>query len=505
METLHPGLYLQEVPGENPIEGVSTSTGAFVGVTERGPVGKSGFVTSWKDFQNQYGGYVENSYLPYAVRGFFENGGVRAFISRAVHYKNQDGALVKTSAKASHEVKVTVNKEVNVGTPELPQMELRDVEEVAGVFDAYSDGKWGNDVEVRITAGKEPKHLTVTVYEDSTFIEKFENVPLAELDDTINSASKTIQYTAIDEELEIKPVNFKLAGGLDGVDELTSTDYIGDEKLQNGLYAFENDAINIVAIPGITDTATHNGITTYVEKRGDCTAIIEAPFGLKPLEAVEYANVTANIASKRVAIFYSWIQVSDPIGLGKNPTKYIPPSGHIMGISARTDNTRGVWKAPAGLEAVVRGAIGLEYNVNDAEQDMMNPEGVNAIRAFDGEGIIVWGSRTRSSASEWKYISVRRSADYVAQSILAGTRWAVFEPNDQVLWGKITNVASAFLRGYWRAGGLRGETEKEAFFVECNSTTTTPDDIDVGKLFCNIGICPQKPAEFIIFRLSLMK
>src|SRR5690606_21281612 len=130
---------------------------------------------------------------------------------------------------------------------------------------------------------------------------------------------------------------------------------------------------------------------------------------------------------------------------------------------------------------------------------------VNAIRSFEGEGIVVWGSRTCSSLSEWKYIPVRRSADYVGQSILAGTRWAVFEPNDQVLWGKVTSVSEAFLRSYWRAGGLRGDSESDAFFVECNSTTTTPDYIDAGKLFANVGISPQKPAEFVIFRLSLLK
>ncbi len=505
METLHPGLYLQEVPGENPIEGVSTSTGAFVGATERGPVGKSGFVTSWKDFQKQYGGYIENSYLPYAVRGFFENGGTRAFISRAVHFENQGGTFVKSSAIATYEVKTTVQKEVNIGTVDAPQMELQDVEEVVGIFDAFSDGTWGNDVKIEIANGKEQGQVTITVYEDEQFVEKFENIPLAELDETINASSTTIKYTAYNEELNLPVGTISLVGGLDGLDGLTSTDYIGDEALQNGLYAFENDPINIVAIPGITDVATHIGLTTYVEKRKDCTAIIEAPYGMKPLEALEYANVTANIASARVAIFYSWIQVADPIGVGKNPTKYIPPSGHVMGVYARTDNTRGVWKAPAGLDAVVRGAIGLEYNVNDAEQDMLNPDGINAIRAFDGEGIVIWGSRTRASLAEWKYIAVRRSADFVGQSILAGTRWAVFEPNDQVLWGKITAVVSAFLRQYWRVGGLRGTSESEAFFVECNSTTTTPDDIDVGKLYCNIGICPQKPAEFVIFRLSLLK
>lgn len=485
METLHPGLYLQEVPGENPIEGVSTSTGAFVGVTEKGVVGKSGFVTSWKDFQRKYGGYSDNSYLPYAVRGFFENGGTRAFISRVVHYNSK----VKASLASTIEIKdVPVS-----GT-------------AVGIFDAYSDGKWGDKIEVDVVAGSDAKNVTVTVKENNEFIESFEEVPMLDLEDTINSTSTTIKYTHIDDgELVLPPGNYKLAGGNDGIEGLVSSDYVGDEAIGNGLYAFDNNNINIVAVPGITDVTTIAGITSYVEGRKDCTAIVEVPLGMKPIEALTFKNVTANISSARVNIYYSWLKVGDPIGVGKNPTKLVPPSGHVMGIYARTDNSRGVWKAPAGLEAVVRGAIGLEYNVNDAEQDILNPASVNAIRAFDGEGIVLWGARTCSALSEWKYVSVRRSADYVGQSILSGTRWAVFEPNDQVLWGKVTAVSEAFLRNFWRAGGLRGASESEAFFVECNSTTTTPDDIDAGKMFANVGICPQKPAEFVIFRLSLLK
>lgn len=488
METLHPGLYMQEVPGENPIEGVSTSTGAFVGVTERGPIGKSGFVTSWTDFQKQYGGYLENSYLPYAVRGFFENGGKRAFISRVVHFANNSGTFVKTSAAATFEIK---NTEV---TPK-----------VIAILDAYTDGTHGNDVEVEIIDGKDADTYTVTAYEDGQFVEKFENVPKDILEDTILSASTTFKITIVEDEEPIPVGKYKLAGGADGLTDLATADYVGDEALKTGLYAFDNDSINLVAIPGITDVGVIAGVVTYVEKRRDCSAVFEVPYGMKPLDTIKFANVDANIASARAFLYNTWLKISDPIGVGKNPTKFIPPSGHIMGVMARTDKDRGVWKAPAGLEAVIRGIIGIEYNVNDEEQDLLNPIGINAIRAFEGEGIVVWGARTRSSQSQWKYISTRRSVDFVAQSILNGTRWAVFEPNDPVLWGKITSVCEAFLRSYWRSGGLRGATEAEAFFAECNSNTTTNDDIDNGRLFANIGMADQKPAEFIIFRLSLLK
>lgn len=486
METLHPGLYMQEIPGEKPIEGVSTSTGAFVGVAERGVIGESRLVTNWQQFVQEYGSYIENSYLAYAVRGFFENGGTRAFISRAVHYQNQGGTFVKTSAKAT--------KEVNGA----------DGSTLAFIVDALTDGTWGNDVETEILNYVDGT-FDFAIFEDGVLKEKYEKLTLVTLDDEVNSATKLAKITVIDEDIELANGKHKLAGGLDGVLDITGTDYVGDPALKNGLYAFDNDAINLVAIPGITDVAVIAGLTSYVELRQDCSAIVEVPFGRTPQTARKFKQEEANIASKRINLFYSWIKVADPIGVGKNPTKWIPPSGHLMGIYARTDNSRGVWKAPAGLEAVVRGAIGLEYNVNDAEQDTLNPIGVNCIRSFAGEGIIVWGSRTCSSDPEWKYISVRRSVDYIEQSILAGTRWAVFEPNDEVLWDKLKTSNEAFLRSFWNSGGLRGAQEADAFFVQCDATTTTADDIDNGRVYCNIGVCPQKPAEFIVFRLSLRK
>lgn len=475
METLHPGLFLQEVPSEKPIEGTSTSTGAFVGIAEKGPIGKSELVTSWTQFVEKYGSYIPNSYLAYAVRGFFENGGTRAYISRVVHYANGS----KTSAKATATLKAGATN--------------------VAIIDALSDGAYGNNIEVRITSNTAYKTVDLVVYYKGVQVEKYSDVILAELDDVVNSQSKYIKVTLINEDTLPSNGSFSLQGGNDGITGLTGTDYI------EALKAFDNDPINLLAIPGVTDVAVLGGAKTYAEKRQDVFVIAEVPLGRTITGARDYKLTEANIASMRVALYYPWIKVADPIGAGKNPVKLIPPSGHLMGIYARTDNTRGVYKAPAGTEAQVRGAIGLEYNVSDAEQDLLNPIGVNAIRAFAGEGIIVWGARTTDVKGEYKYIPVRRSIDYIEQSILAGTRWSVFEPNDNVLWAKLTASIEAFLRGFWRAGGLKGTDEKQAFQVECNENTTTPDDIEAGRVYANIGVAPQKPAEFIIFRLSLRK
>lgn len=475
METLHPGLFLQEVPSEKPIEGTSTSTGAFVGVAEKGPIGKSELVTSWAQFVEKYGSYIPNSYLAYAVRGFFENGGTRAYISRVVHRSNG----TKTSSKATSTIKAGA--------------------ENALIVDALYDGAYGNNIEVEIASNTSDKTVDFTVYDKGVQVEKYEDVIFAELSDVVNSRSKYVKVTVIDEDTLPNNGRFSLQGGNDGLVGLTGTDYV------EALKAFDNDPINLLAIPGVTDVSVLTGAKDYAENRKDVFVIAEVPLGRTVTGARYYKTTEANIASTRVALYYPWIKVADPIGAGKNPTKLIPPSGHLMGIYARIDNTRGVYKAPAGTEAQVRGAIGLEYNVSDAEQDLLNPIGVNVIRAFAGEGIIVWGARTTDVKSEYKYIPVRRSIDYIEQSILAGTRWSVFEPNDNVLWAKLTASIEAFLRGFWRAGGLKGTDEKQAFQVECNENTTTPDDIEAGRVYANIGVAPQKPAEFIIFRVSLRK
>ena len=178
----------------------------------------------------------------------------------------------------------------------------------------------------------------------------------------------------------------------------------------------------------------------------------------------------------------------------------IPPSGHVAGLWCRTDGTRGVHKAPAN--EVVRGAIDLELNITKAEHDLLNPEGINCIRSFPGRGIRIWGARTLSSDPEWRYINVRRLFNFVAESIMEGTQWSVFEPNDERLWSTLRINASSFLRRVWRDGALFGASPDQAFFVKCDAETNPPEVIEAGQVICEIGIAPVKPAEFVIFRLS---
>ena len=179
--------------------------------------------------------------------------------------------------------------------------------------------------------------------------------------------------------------------------------------------------------------------------------------------------------------------------------KYVPPGGAVLGVYARTDVERGVFKAPAN--ETVRGAVKLRIDINDQAQEVLNPRGVNAIRSFPGRGIRVWGARTLSANGLWKYVSVRRLFIFLERSIYEGTQWVVFEPNDDRLWARVTDTLRLFLRNQWRNGALFGRTEKEAFFITCDRTTMTQDDILNGRLICEIGIAPVRPAEFVVFRI----
>ena len=201
--------------------------------------------------------------------------------------------------------------------------------------------------------------------------------------------------------------------------------------------------------------------------------------------------------TKYAALYYPWINVVDPeTGL----LRLIPPGGHVAGIYARSDVERGVHKAPANQ--IVRGADSTEFVITKGEQDCLNPQGINCIRAFSGRGIRVWGARTLSSDATWKYVNVRRLFLFLEESIEEGIQWVVFEPNNEKLWARVKQLISQFLTRVWKDGALMGNTPEEAFFVKCDRTTMTQDDIDNGRLIVLIGVAPVKPAEFVIFRIA---
>lgn len=289
------------------------------------------------------------------------------------------------------------------------------------------------------------------------------------------------------------------------------------------------DEIAIVTAPGYTDAASYDAVLTHCEKMQDRVGILDAPAQVQDISLLTQVatakaspspkasksetsgetagpsgGATSGLRSRQSdggygAFYFPWITVRDPL----SPTDLVnvPPSGHLAGIWARTDATRGVHKAPANES--VRGALNLTYLLTRDEQGLLNQNGVNCIRSFAREGIRVWGARTiADGSSEWRYLNVRRLFNMIEESITTSTRWIVFEPNDRTLWKSIRRDIAAFLTRLWRDGALMGRTPQEAFFVKCDEETNPLDSIDAGIVVTLIGIAPVKPAEFIVFRIS---
>lgn len=302
----------------------------------------------------------------------------------------------------------------------------------------------------------------------------------------------------------------------------------GEARRRTGLRCLEPvDEVAIVAAPGYADPVSYDALLTHCERLGDRVAILDPPPNVENIDALKEVGTASpaaapegeegegkkpsrkgappgglrprNSDSGHGAFYFPWINARDPLANGAIVA--VPPSGHMAGIYARTDATRGVHKAPAN--EVVRGALGLAYRVTREEQGALNPAGVNCIRFFPDAGIRVWGARTLAEeASEWRYINVRRLFNMIEESIAEGTRWTVFEPNDVTLWQSVTRDVTAFLTLLWRDGALVGASPSQAFFVKCDAETNPPEVVDAGRLIVEIGIAPVKPAEFIIFRIS---
>jgi len=275
--------------------------------------------------------------------------------------------------------------------------------------------------------------------------------------------------------------------------------YIGKDNgpgTRTGLKAFEDiDDINIVVAPGQTDPAVQDAVLSHCENARYRFAVLDSP------EVIEKGGVDKLAKprdSKYGAYYFPWVEVYDPY----KGNVFMPPSGFMAGIYARSDAERGVHKAPAN--EIVRGALGLKYSITKGEQDLLNPKGINCIRAFPNRGIRVWGARTISSDASWRYVNVRRLFNMVEQSIEIGTQWAVFEPNDHRLWKRINRDITAFLLRLWRQGALFGKTPEEAFYVKCDEETNPPEVVDAGQLIVEVGMCPVKPAEFVVFRIGQM-
>jgi hypothetical protein len=305
-----------------------------------------------------------------------------------------------------------------------------------------------------------------------------------------------------------RSVDVILTGGNDG-ERPTFDEYEGkadeDQSTKTGLKAFEDiEDISIVAAPGSTfgyengyraDAATIvNLLISHATRMRYRIAVLDCG---DQQSMAQVRNMRARIDSKYGALYYPWVRVLDPV---TRQEIHLPPSSFICGIYARNDINRAVYKAPAN--EVINLALGFEQLLNKSQQDILNPEGINCLRFFEGRGYLVWGARTISSDPEWKYVNLRRYFAYIERSIDRGTQWAVFEPNGEALWANVRRTIEDFLLNEWQSGALLGDKPEKAFFVKCDRTTMTQNDLDNGRLICLIGIAPLKPAEFVIFRIG---
>jgi phage tail sheath protein FI len=507
-EYLHPGVYIEEIErGPRPIEGVATSTAAFLGETERGPA-RPRMVTSYNDYRRWFGGvFGQGKFMPYAISGFFDNGGKRVFVCRiaARPTERAKGAFNDLTVEAvgpgswGNRVFVEIKESTTrVPDPNNPGNSIPVGFRVQAAYwsvlpSGFTPFNPFDPVNNKIL----PRPAWAEDFDDLSVLEASPDYFKKRVNG--NSALIDLDTTAPGNPVPVAQLA-ALANGTDAGSPPTPEDYMGaapaaDER--TGLQALLLDDFREVALvyePGVVDPAILGDLITHCENQKFRFAVIDCA---KSQSDASKLDPRTNLRETQYAAFYyPWIQISDP---QTNAARLIPPGGHMLGIYARTDIERGVFKAPAN--EVVRGALDLEYNVDDPLQDTLNPRGVNAIRRFPGRGILLWGARTLSANTLWKYVSVRRLFIFLEASIYEGTQWVVFEPNDERLWARVKDTIRLFLRTQWRLGAMMGTTEDQAFFIACDRTTMTQDDILNGRLVCEIGIAPVRPAEFVIFRI----
>jgi len=525
----YPGVYIEEIPsGVHAITGVATSITAFVGRALRGPTDTdedSPFTTihSFGDFERMFGGLWLGSALGFAVRDFFLNGGSQAIIVRCYR---PDGVVAERA------------------TLSINGLDL----------EAASPGAWGNQLRVRIDHDTRP--LLPTEVADSLFnlsvkdvgtgtIEIFRNVSITpghprRVDTVLRNESQLLRATTVpntrpnahaaigasenpDPFSDDFPARYEVvAGGDEGSDGLplrrdeVSTSTLEADK--RGMYALLNaDLFNLLCIPphklsSDPDQTVPVDVETGLidDAQAFCRAhraffIVDPPYGSTLGGANPITDLQTNIdVTNYAALYFPTLWQSNP--LHDNQFEEFAPCGAVAGVMARTDSDRGVWKAPAGLEARLFGVSALSVPLNDADTGQLNPLGINCLRAMPAAGRVVWGARTLEGsdrlASEWKYIPVRRTALFLEESLFRGTQWVVFEPNDEPLWAQIRLNVGAFMQSLFRQGAFQGKTPREAYFVKCDSETTTQTDIDHGIVNILVGFAPLKPAEFVVIKIQ---
>lgn len=524
----YPGVYIEEIPsGVRTITGVATSITAFIGRAWRGPVNDPITINSYGDYERIFGGLWVESSMSFAVRDFYLNGGSQAIIVRLYHPDPPPDDNPDEEKKTS----------ASINANEL-------------MLEASYPGAWGNFLRARIDHDVSPEVaerydievtdlFNLTVRDTKTGLtEEFRNVSIVDsrrqVTNVLANESRLVRVNSLPgprpalhpnpkpgEDVwgdNVPPTN-SLVEELNRVSDgqtLEDDDFTGDGKEDNkvGLYALNKaDLFNLLCIPphvldGDIEPALITAAATYCEERR-AMLLVDPPRAWTNKTTAKNQFLAPNIdyigsRSKNAALFFPRLRQPNP--LRENQIEEFVPCGAIAGIFARTDAQRGVWKAPAGLEATLNGVPALSVSLTDRENGELNPLGINCLRSFPGVGRVVWGSRTLQGAdrlaSEWKYIPVRRLTLFLEESLYRGTQWVVFEPNDEPLWSQIRLNIGAFMNNLFRQGAFQGKSPREAYFVKCDKETTTQNDIDLGIVNIIVGFAPLKPAEFVIIKFQ---
>ncbi|MGL4611899.1 MAG: phage tail sheath family protein [Trueperaceae bacterium] len=505
----YPGVYIEEIPsGVRTIVGVPTSVTAFIGSTLRGPTDEPSVINGYGDFERMFGGLWLDSTMSYAVRDFFQNGGGQAVIVRV-----QNGGAAATVALA--------------GGPTVK---------------ARSFGAWGDKLRVRVehldgdatlynlrvkdmSTGDEERHLNIAI--DPADVRSIDKV--LQRDSRLLECQAAPPNTRPDKNTDVDPgvdpfsdtapanSHTVLAGGNNG-NPLSDAQYTGNEASKTGMYALlkledTGGIFNLLCLPPLsrtTDLATSTlseAMNLCVRKRA--MLLVDPPVGWNSVQSAAQGLSALGLsgpAARNAAVFFPRLRQRDPKQEGLVDT--FVPCGTVAGIFARTDTQRGVWKAPAGLDAAVNGVLEFTVSLTDAENGQLNPLGINCLRSFPVNGKVIWGSRTLRGADqladEYKYVPVRRTALFLEETLYRALQWVVFEPNDEPLWAQIRLNVGAFMQSLFRQGAFQGKTPREAYFVKCDRETTTQDDINKGIVNIVVGFAPLKPAEFVIVKLQQM-
>jgi phage tail sheath protein FI len=520
----YPGVYIEEIPsGVRTITGVATSITAFIGRAMRGPLDQALVINSYADYERIFGGLWLDSSMSYAVRDFYRNGGAQAVIVRLYQEETGQDAL---PAKSS----ITLSDN-GVGL----------------VLETVSPGAWGNRLRARVDHEvssevaadmglAETDLFNLAIHDSQTgSTELFRNVTVVasprQVDTVLENRSQLMRvlqlsngrpkaHPAPQEGEDVwgdnpTPTNTKVAAEDEASDGemLTVANFIGTgmQAAKKGLYALEQaDLFNLLCIPPYTsssnvDSSLVSEAAAYCEKRR-AMMIVDSPSNWMDKEGAKNGISTIGTTSKNAAIFFPRLRQPNP--LKDNQMEAFVPCGAVAGVFARTDAQRGVWKAPAGLDATLVGVPDLTVVLTDPENGELNPLGINCLRSIPPSGRIIWGSRTMKGddrlASEWKYVPVRRLALFIEESLYRGTQWVVFEPNDEPLWSQIRLNVGAFMHNLFRQGAFQGSAPKDAYFVKCDKETTTQNDINLGIVNVLVGFAPLKPAEFVVIKIQQM-